>query len=295
MVAAIISWNSPLITLANKIAPALAGGNTMVVKPSEYASASVLEFVRLIADLLPAGVLNVVTGVGPETGAALVSHPDVAKITFTGGPETARAILGSAARTLRPSLMELGGKGPMIVAADADLDLAVQDALMGIYLANGEACIASSRLLLHDEVHDEFVERFAAVARRIKVGDATDQASEMGPLVSRQQLDWFRATSNEHGQREFPSSWVTNLSTSTRHSRAVSSSGPFCSPIRMVGRRLREPKSSDPSRSLSVTAATTRPSGGRTSRGTGLRRECGRVICGVPTSSRINSTRASCG
>lgn len=189
VVAAILSWNSPLITLANKIAPALAGGNTVVVKPSEYASASVLEFARLIADLLPAGVLNVVTGVGPETGAALVSHPDVAKITFTGGPETARAILGSAARTLRPSLMELGGKGPMIVAADADLDLAVQDALMGIYLANGEACIASSRLLLHDDIHDDFVERFAAVARRIKVGDATDQASEMGPLVSRRQLE----------------------------------------------------------------------------------------------------------
>jgi acyl-CoA reductase-like NAD-dependent aldehyde dehydrogenase len=192
VVAAILSWNSPLITLANKVAPALAGGNTVVVKPSEYASASVLEFVRLIADLLPPAVLNVVTGVGPETGAALVSHPDIAKITFTGGPDTARAILGSAARTLRPSLMELGGKGPMIVAADADLDLAVQDALMGIYLANGEACIASSRLLLHDDVHDEFVDRFASVARRIKVGDATDPASEMGPLVSRRQLELVR-------------------------------------------------------------------------------------------------------
>ncbi|MBY6537927.1 aldehyde dehydrogenase family protein [Rhodococcus sp. BP-349] len=193
VVAAIISWNSPLITFANKVAPALAAGNTVVVKPSEYASASILEFTRLIADLLPAGVLNIVTGFGPETGAALVSHPGVAKISFTGGPETARAILGSAAQILRPSLMELGGKGPMIVAADADLDLAVQDALMGIYLANGQACIASSRLLLHDDIHDDFVDRFAAVARTIRVGDATDPRSEMGPLVSRRQLELVSA------------------------------------------------------------------------------------------------------
>jgi acyl-CoA reductase-like NAD-dependent aldehyde dehydrogenase len=193
VIAAVISWNSPLITLANKIAPALACGNTVVVKPSEYASASVLEFVRLIADLLPIGVLNVVTGVGPETGGALVSHADVAKITFTGGPATARSVLGSAATTLRPSLMELGGKGPMIVAADADLDVAVQDALMGIYLANGEACIASSRLLLHDTIHDEFVDRFVETARRIKVGDATDLGTEVGPLVSDRQLELVRA------------------------------------------------------------------------------------------------------
>jgi acyl-CoA reductase-like NAD-dependent aldehyde dehydrogenase len=192
VVAAVLSWNSPLITLANKLAPALAGGNTVVVKPSEYATASVLEFVRLVGDLLPDGVVNVVTGVGPETGAALVSHPDVAKITFTGGPATAQAILGAAARTMTPSLMELGGKSAMIVAEDADLDLAVQDALMGIYLANGEACIASSRLLVHDSVHDEFVDRFAEVARRIRVGDALDPASEMGPLVSQRQLELVR-------------------------------------------------------------------------------------------------------
>ncbi|MDH6198117.1 acyl-CoA reductase-like NAD-dependent aldehyde dehydrogenase [Mycobacterium frederiksbergense] len=192
VVAAVLSWNSPLITFANKVAPALAGGNTIVVKPSEYASVSILEFVAMIADLLPPGVLNIVTGVGPETGAALVSHPDVAKITFTGGPSTAKAILGSAAGALTPSLMELGGKGPMIVAADADLEIAVQDALMGIYLANGEACIASSRLLLHDDIHDEFVARFTDVARRIAVGDATDPGTEVGPLVSRLQLDLVR-------------------------------------------------------------------------------------------------------
>jgi acyl-CoA reductase-like NAD-dependent aldehyde dehydrogenase len=192
VVAAVLSWNSPIITFANKVAPALAGGNTVVIKPSEYASASILELAAVIGDALPPGVLNIVTGVGPETGAALVSHPDIAKITFTGGPATATAILGSAARTLTPSLMELGGKGPMIVAADADLEIAVQDALMGIYLANGEACIASSRLLLHDDIHDEFVVRFSELARSIAVGDATDPSTEMGPLVSRRQLDLVR-------------------------------------------------------------------------------------------------------
>ncbi|MFB9764489.1 aldehyde dehydrogenase family protein [Nocardioides kongjuensis] len=192
VVAAVLSWNSPLITLSNKLAPALAGGNTVVVKPSEYATASVLEFLRLVADLLPPGVVNVVTGVGPETGAALVGHPDIAKITFTGGPATARAILGAAAQTLTPSLMELGGKSAMIVAEDADLERAVEDALMGIYLANGEACIAASRLLVHEKVHAEFVERFAATARRIRVGDALDPATEVGPLVSARQLELVR-------------------------------------------------------------------------------------------------------
>ncbi|MFI0445532.1 aldehyde dehydrogenase family protein [Actinomadura sp. 6N118] len=192
VIAAVLPWNSPLITFANKVAPALAAGNTVVVKPSEYASASILEFTRLIADLLPDGVLNVITGVGPETGAALVAHPDIAKITFTGGPATARAILGAAGRTLTPSLMELGGKGAMIVAADADLECAVSDALLGIYLANGEACIAASRLLVHESVHDEFVQRFAETARGIRVGDATDPASEMGPLVSARHRDVVR-------------------------------------------------------------------------------------------------------
>jgi acyl-CoA reductase-like NAD-dependent aldehyde dehydrogenase len=192
VIAAVLSWNSPLITLANKLAPALAGGNAVVVKPSEYASASILEFAELVGDLLPPGLLNVVTGLGAQTGAALVSHPDVAKITFTGGPATARAILAAAGQTLTPSLMELGGKGAMIVAPDADLDRAVHDALLGIYLANGQACIAASRLLVHADVHDEFAERFAAIARRIRVGDATDPATEVGPLVSRRQLDVVR-------------------------------------------------------------------------------------------------------
>jgi aldehyde dehydrogenase (NAD+) len=189
VIAAILPWNSPLITTANKLAPALACGNTIVLKPSEFASASVLEFVALIADLLPPGVLNVVTGFGPGVGAALVGHPDVAKVTLTGGGPTARAVMATAANALTPSIMELGGKSAMIVAEDADLDRAVADAAMGIYLANGEACIASSRLLLHERIAVEFLDRFAALARSITVGDALDPATQVGPLVSRPHFD----------------------------------------------------------------------------------------------------------
>lgn len=191
VVAAVLSWNSPLITLANKIAPALAVGCTVVVKPSEYASVSVLVFLRMIEDLLPPGVVNVVTGV--EAGKVLVVHPDVDMITFTGGPSTARAILTSAAGTITPTLMELGGKSGLIVAEDADVDLAVQDAMLGIFLANGEACIAASRLLVHASVYGEFRERFASMAARIRIGDAKDPATELGPMVSARQLAMVRA------------------------------------------------------------------------------------------------------
>ncbi len=189
VIAALIPWNSPIITLANKLAPALATGNTVVVKPSEFASPSVLEFARLMEDILPPGVLNVVTGFGPEVGAALVADPDVAKITFTGGSATARHIMAAAGRVLTPAIMELGGKGAMIVCADADLDAAVADALTGIFMANGEVCVAASRLLVHEDVHDAFAERFVEVARRIVVGDALDPATQFGPLVSAAQRD----------------------------------------------------------------------------------------------------------
>ncbi|ROO60587.1 acyl-CoA reductase-like NAD-dependent aldehyde dehydrogenase [Micromonospora sp. Llam0] len=185
VIAAILPWNSPLITTANKLAPALACGNTVVLKPSEFASASVLEFVTLIADLLPPGVVNVVTGFGAGVGSALVGHPDVAKVTLTGGGPTARAVMATAAGALTPTAMELGGKSAMIVAEDADLGRAVADAALGIYLANGEACIASSRLLLHEGIAVEFLDRLAALARSIVVGDALDPATQVGPMVSR--------------------------------------------------------------------------------------------------------------
>jgi aldehyde dehydrogenase (NAD+) len=184
VIAALIPWNSPLITLANKLAPALACGNTVVMKPSELASASVLEFARKTRDILPAGVVNVVTGLGTEAGAALVAHPGIAKISFTGGPLTAERIMAAAASNLTPSLMELGGKSSFVICSDADINAALADALTGIYLGNGEVCFASSRLLVHDDVYDEFVSRFAVTADTIVVGDALDDATQLGPLVS---------------------------------------------------------------------------------------------------------------
>jgi aldehyde dehydrogenase (NAD+) len=184
VIAALIPWNSPIITLANKVGPALAAGNTVVLKPSEFASPSVVEFARLANEILPEGVLNVVTGFGPEVGAALVAHPDVAKITFTGGTATARRIMAAAGEALTPTIMELGGKGAMVVFDDADVEAAVQDALLGIFMANGEVCVAASRLLVQAGVHDAFRERFAEVTERIVVGDALDPATQFGPLVT---------------------------------------------------------------------------------------------------------------
>lgn len=189
VIAALIPWNSPIITVANKVGPALAAGNTIVLKPSEFASPSVIEFARLAQEILPPGVLNVLTGFGPSVGAALVSDPDVAKVTFTGGTATARAIMSAAGQALTPALMELGGKGAMIVCDDADVDAAVADALTGIYMANGEVCVAASRVLVHERIHEQFLARFTAVGEQIRVGDALDPATEFGPMVSAQQRD----------------------------------------------------------------------------------------------------------
>jgi len=184
VIAAIIPWNSPLITSAQKIAPALAAGNTLVLKPSEFASPSVVELATLLGDILPPGAVNVVTGFGPEVGAALVADPGIAKISFTGGGVAARRIMAAAAETLTPSLMELGGKSPMVVCADANRETAVQDALLGIFLANGEVCFASSRLLVHEDIYDAFLDRFVEAAASVRVGHALDPETQVGPLVT---------------------------------------------------------------------------------------------------------------
>lgn len=184
VVAALVPWNSPLISMAHKLAPALAAGNTVVVKPSELASVSTVEFLRIAQDVFPPGVVNVVTGFGHDVGRALVSHPDVAKVSFTGGTDTGRAILGDVAGRLTPSLMELGGKGSMVVCADADLDTVTEDVLTGIFAANGEVCFAASRLLVHRSRYDELLELVATRAEAIAVGDALDPATQLGPLVN---------------------------------------------------------------------------------------------------------------
>lgn len=184
VIAALIPWNSPLISAALKLAPALATGNTVVLKPSEFAAPSVVELARRTAAVVPAGVINVLTGFGPETGARLVAHPNVAKISFTGGGPTARRIAAAAAENLTPTMFELGGKSAFVICPDADIDAAVEDALAGILSQNGEVCFAASRLYVHQSVRDEFLERMQATVARVRVGDALDPSTEVGPLVS---------------------------------------------------------------------------------------------------------------
>jgi aldehyde dehydrogenase len=192
-IAALIPWNSPLITTALKLAPALAAGNTVVLKPSELAAPSVVEFVRRASGIIPPGVVNVVTGLGAGAGSALVSHPEIAKISFTGGVQTARSILRAAAENITPTLMELGGKSALVVCDDADIESAVDDALTGVFFQNGEICLAASRVLVHRDVYDAFVELLVARTGRIAVGDALDPATQVGPLISRQHREQVAA------------------------------------------------------------------------------------------------------
>ncbi len=185
VVAAITPWNSPLLLATWKIAPALAAGCTVVVKPSEFTSASTLEFVRLFEEAgFPPGVINVVTGFGGEVGSPLVDHPLVSKISFTGSDATGRRINEQAARNLKHTAMELGGKSPNIIFEDADLEQAVFGAISGIFAATGQTCIAGSRLLVQDSVYDEVVERLLAVARTAKMGDPMDMGTQVGPVTT---------------------------------------------------------------------------------------------------------------
>jgi (Z)-2-((N-methylformamido)methylene)-5-hydroxybutyrolactone dehydrogenase len=188
VVAAITPWNSPLLLASWKIAPALAAGNTVVLKPSEHASASSLAFARLIEEAgLPPGVVNVVTGFGNEIGQPLVSHPDVAKVAFTGGEAGGRAVYGAAAQGLKGALLELGGKSPNIVFEDADLDAAVNGAVAGIFAASGQTCIAGSRLLVHESIHEAFVEKLVALARTARLGDPSRADTHVGPVTTQAQ------------------------------------------------------------------------------------------------------------
>lgn len=187
--ALITACNSPLSQLANKLAPALAAGNTAVVKPSEHASTSTLEFARLTEEAgFPPGVINVVTGAG-ETGDALTSDPRVGKISFTGGVGTARRVAASAAVNLVPCVFELGGKSANIIFDDARLDRAIVGAVAGIFAAGGQTCIAGSRLLVHDAVYDEVVAALAARAGAIRLGDPMDPKTELGPITHRGQYE----------------------------------------------------------------------------------------------------------
>lgn len=190
VIAAIVPWNSPLMLAGWKMAPALAAGNTFVWKPSEHSSVSALEFASIFAEAgLPPGVVNIVTGFGNEIGDALVGHPDVAKIAFTGGDATGALVYQTAAKHIKPVTMELGGKSANIVFADADLDNAVKGVVSGIFAATGQTCVAGSRALIHRQVHDEFVERFLKLARTAKMGDPLEETTQVGPITTRPQYE----------------------------------------------------------------------------------------------------------
>ncbi|MEK7230987.1 MAG: aldehyde dehydrogenase, partial [Pseudomonadota bacterium] len=190
VIGAIIPWNSPLLLTAWKLAPALAAGNTMVVKPSEFTSASILEFMKLVEQAgFPPGVVNVVTGFGAEAGTPLVEHPLVAKIAFTGSDATGQKIYEAAAKGLKRVSMELGGKSPNIVFDDAEMDNAVKGAISGIFAATGQTCIAGSRLLVQQSIHDQFVEKLVAFARTAKMGNPMEIDTQVGPVTNLPQLE----------------------------------------------------------------------------------------------------------
>lgn len=183
-IAAIVPWNSPLMIAAWKLAPALAAGNTVVLKPSELASASTLEFARLASTALPPGVLNVVTGFGHEVGEALVKHPLIRKVTFTGSEIGGQKVARAAAGRTIPATLELGGKSPQIVFADADLDSAVNGIAAGIFLSNGQTCVAGSRLIVEESIQEEVVSRIASRAAILRAGDPMDPETEIAPLAN---------------------------------------------------------------------------------------------------------------
>jgi (Z)-2-((N-methylformamido)methylene)-5-hydroxybutyrolactone dehydrogenase len=189
VVAVITPWNSPLLIASWKIAPALAAGCTVVIKPSEFTSASTLEFVRLCGDAgFPPGVVNVITGSGQDVGVPLVEHPLVKKISFTGSDTTGRIINQLAAKHFKHVSLELGGKSPNIVFADANLEDAVNGAVSGIFAATGQTCIAGSRLLLQEGIHDEFMERLLALARTARMGDPMSFDTQVGPITTQPQF-----------------------------------------------------------------------------------------------------------
>ena len=189
VVAAIVPWNSQLFLSAVKLGPALAAGCTVVLKASEDGPAPLLEFARLVDQAgFPPGVVNILTG-GPEAGRALTTHPKVAHIAFTGGPETARHIVRASAENLSKTSLELGGKSPFIVFDDADLDSAANAQVAGIFAATGQSCVAGSRLLVQASVKDAMIDRLKAKAEAVRIGAPDDMATEVGPLCTARQRD----------------------------------------------------------------------------------------------------------
>ncbi len=189
VVAAIVPWNVPLVLFALKVGPALVAGNTVVVKSSEEAPFATFLMAELMMKHLPDGVLNVVNGTGPDCGAALTGHPDIAKITFTGSEAVGESIAKVGAGRIVPVSLELGGKSPMIVCEDADLDKAVAGAISGMrFTRQGQSCTAASRIYVHDSLKDAFMDRLGARLDKLVIGDPLDEATDVGTIINPRQL-----------------------------------------------------------------------------------------------------------
>jgi acyl-CoA reductase-like NAD-dependent aldehyde dehydrogenase len=206
VVAAITPWNSPLFLAAFKLAPLLAAGCTVVLKPSEHASASTLEFARIVEEAgFPPGVINIIAGFGAEVGPPLTSHPRVAKVSFTGSDSVGRRLAESAGKDLKRITLELGGKSPNIVFEDAEFENAINGVISGIFAANGQTCIAGSRLLVQRSIHDRFVDELVEAMRRVTVGNPMDADTQVGPIANVPQyekiLEFFAAAEREGAVR----------------------------------------------------------------------------------------------
>lgn len=190
VVASITPWNSSLLLTAWKLGAALCAGNTIVCKPSEFTSVSLYELAKLVEEAgFPPGVINVVTGFGKDVGEPLIRHPNVARIAFTGGDEAGRRVYATAAENFKRVSLELGGKSPNIVFDDADLDKAANGVITGIFSAGGQTCMAGSRLLVQESIHDEFVERIRKITESAKIGNPEDPSTQIGPIATRPQFE----------------------------------------------------------------------------------------------------------
>ncbi len=189
VVGQIIPWNFPLLMAAWKLGPALSAGNTVVLKPAEETPLSVLKLMELTEDVVPDGVVNVVTGFGTEAGAPLSEHPDIRKLAFTGSTEVGREVMKSAADNITDITLELGGKSPLVVFPDADLEQAVDTTVTAIFFNTGECCCAGSRLFVHEDIKDEFLDELAAAAEALTVDDPLLESTDLGPKVTAEQVE----------------------------------------------------------------------------------------------------------
>ncbi|MFO7263282.1 MAG: aldehyde dehydrogenase family protein [Bacillota bacterium] len=187
--AAITPWNMPMMLAAWKIAPALAMGNTIVIKPASYTPLSTLKLAEIISQVVPPGVVNVVTGSGAEVGEALVTHPEVDKVAFTGSTEVGRRIMQLASGTIKRTTLELGGKSPNILLEDADLEIALPGSLFGVFLHSGQLCESGTRLFVPANLYDKVIEGLVELTSKLKLGNPADMATDVGPVISRQQKE----------------------------------------------------------------------------------------------------------